>query len=71
MSGGSLNYIYLKIQDTILEIRERAETPEEELFCLHLENVAKALKSSELYYSGDGSQEKMIEDIKKLIGEDK
>jgi hypothetical protein len=57
MSGGSLSYGFRNIQQLSDEIRDKAETELEHKFALHLEEVAKAAKALEWYYSGDSGPE--------------
>jgi hypothetical protein len=55
MSGGSLDYVYHKIDSAIEEIRCRSKRPIHRAFCKHLEDVSKALYYLEMVLSGDCS----------------
>lgn len=50
MSGGSMNYLYSKLE---YEASFRADTPERRAFAKHLKLVAKALHDIEWVDSGD------------------
>ena len=51
MSGGSMGYLYLKLEDAEF----RLDTPLRKKFKKHLEKVAKALRDVEWNDSGDGA----------------
>ena len=62
MSGGSMNYIYSKLE---YEAIFTADTPERRAFAQHLKLVAKALHDIEWVDSGDygpGDENKAIRD---------
>ena len=69
MSGGSLNFVYAKLEDAIDEIQERARTELEFAFISHLGKVSKALLDLEWFYSGDSSEKKAMESIKQVLNE--
>lgn len=52
MSGGSMNYLYSKLDDATF----RQDTPERRAFAKHLKLVAKALHDIEWVDSGDYSR---------------
>jgi hypothetical protein len=53
MSGGSLGYLYTRVEDAAEEVRGRARTALQRAFAEHLHKVAKALHDVEWLYSGD------------------
>ncbi len=55
MSGGSLDYVYLRVQDAADSIRSQSSEPHLLAFARHLDLVAKALKDVEWVLSGDNS----------------
>ena len=67
MSGGSLDYVYSKVENAIDEIQERARTDLEFAFISHLRKVSKALHDLEWFYSGDYSEEEAMASIKKVL----
>jgi hypothetical protein len=63
MSGGSLDYVYSRVQDAAMQIRNRSQDPMHIAFVNHLEKVSKALHDIEWVFScdyGDGDEEKAI-----------
>jgi hypothetical protein len=67
MSGGSLEYVYAKLENAIDEIQERARTDLEFAFVSHLGKVSKALHDLEWFYSGDYSEEQALASIKQVL----
>jgi len=70
MSGGSLDYIYHKVEDVASQLQNKDNTPLQRAFAEHLFKVAKALHDVEWVLSGDygnGADEKSI---KAVLGED-
>jgi len=64
MSGGSLDYVYVQVQDAADAIKGRAQTPLHRAFAKHLEKVSAALYALEWMLSGDtgeGSEVAAIE----------
>ena len=55
MSGGSMDYLYLRVMDVTFD----TYSPERRAFRKHLHLVAKALKSIEWNDSGDGDDEEI------------
>ena len=55
MSGGSLDYVYHRVNDVAEIILKRAECPEHKAFAKHLYKVSKALHDLEWVWSGDCS----------------
>lgn len=55
MSGGALDYAYMRVQDVIQQIP--SDTLERRTFKAHLMNVAAALKAIEWNMSGDGDDD--------------
>ena len=70
MSGGSLDYVYSKLDNAIYEMKKRATTNLEYAFIQHLQDTAKALHDLEWYYSGDYSEEQAMESIRKVISKE-
>jgi len=65
MSGGSFDYLYLKIEDAVSQIYY--ETSKEEVeFSELLKEIAKLLKSIEWAHSGDTSLENFKKDWNKF-----
>ena len=66
MSGGSLIYVYCRVNDAASTIRSRGTTPLHHAFAAHLTGVSEALRAIESMFSGDtaaGSEEKSIREI--------
>jgi len=59
MSGGSMNYLYSRIEEAHFAL----DTPERKAFKTHLEKVAKACKAIEWVDSGDSSEGSEIKAI--------
>lgn len=53
MSGGSLNYVYSRVQDAATEVAGKAETPLHRAFAVHLMKVSQALHDLEWVWSAD------------------
>lgn len=53
MSGGSLDYVYSKVEDAAAKIRSNARHSTHFAFADHLMKVAKALHDVEWTFSGD------------------
>jgi hypothetical protein len=70
MSGGSLDYIYYRVEDVAETIKDRAETPLQKAFAEHLLKVAKALHDVEWVFSGDYGEGDDAEAIKAVLGPD-
>ena len=63
MSGGSLDYVYSRVEDAAMKVSAKAETTLHRAFAAHLHKVAKALKDMEWMLSCDtaeGSEEPAI-----------
>jgi len=63
MSGGSLDYVYQKVNDAVDEIECRAKTNLHKAFAKHLRKVSDALHDIEWVFNGDcgtPSEEKAI-----------
>jgi len=69
MSGGSLDYMYLKVEDVAGQIKERAENGLQQAFAEYLFDVAKALHDLEWHYSRDTINPEP-DSVKKLISND-
>lgn len=67
MSGGSLDYVYGKVEDAAAQIANRAETPEQHAFAAHLLKVAKALHDLEWVWSSDKGRGEEVEAIMACI----
>ena len=66
MSGGSLDYVYSRIDSTVFEIRRLSQKPLHLAFAKHLEKVAEALHDLEWLLSGDygdGDEEESIRQV--------
>jgi glutaminase len=73
MSGGSLDYIYFKVESAAYDIAKESFTnkiPELKAFKDHLVKVAEVLHDVEWFLSGDYAEETMVESIKKLLSEE-
>lgn len=53
MSGGSLDYVYQRVENAADEIASRGTTAEHKAFAAHLRLVAKALHDLEWVWSSD------------------
>ena len=56
MSGGSLDYVYGRVNDAAQSIKSRSKKPLHIAFAKHLEKVASALHDLEWVFSGDYSE---------------
>lgn len=73
MSGGSLDYVYFKVEEAAREISRESFTnkiPELKAFKDHLVKVAEVLHDVEWFLSGDYAEETMVKSIKKLLSEE-
>ena len=68
MSGGELDYVYLKVLDACGTIEQRARTPLHVALVKHLRKVADALHNLEWVWSGDMSPGDEDETIRALVG---
>ncbi len=67
MSGGSLDYVYIRVQDAAVSIRNQTSAPHLRAFASHLELVAKALHSVEWMLSCDTSPGDEMADVMRVI----
>lgn len=67
MSGGSLNYMYHKVEDAARDIARLAETPLHRAFAAHLMKVAKALHDIEWLFSADYGPGQEVEAISAVV----
>jgi hypothetical protein len=67
MSGGSLDYIFSRVEDASEMIRKNCDTPLHKAFARHLLLVSKALHDIEWVMSGDKGEGDDIEAIKKVV----
>lgn len=67
MSGGSLDYVYIRVEDAAWSIGKRAETPLHKAFAKHLHYVAAALHDLEWLYSGDYSDGREVDSIRRCL----
>lgn len=67
MSGGSLDYVYDKVEDAAGNVRGRGTRSEHFAFADHLEKVAKALHDFEWMLSSDTSPGSEIPAIMEVI----
>lgn len=73
MSGGSLDYVYFKVESAAHDIARESFTnkiPELKAFKDHLVKVAEVLHDVEWFLSGDYTEETMVKSIKKLLSEE-
>ncbi len=56
MSGGSLDYVYFKVDEAADAIECRSDKPFHKAFAKHLRKVSKALHDIEWVFSGDYSE---------------
>jgi hypothetical protein len=68
MSGGSLDYVYGKIEEASWKMSARAVTPLHRAFARHLMKVAQAAHDLEWVLSGDTSEGSEIAAIEACIG---
>lgn len=69
MSGGSLDYVYYKVEEAAFDLKRKANTPALKAFADHLLEVSKALHDVEWYLSGDTGLEQAEESIKMALGD--
>jgi glutaminase len=73
MSGGSLDYVYYKVESAAYDIAKDSFTnkiPELKAFKDHLIKVAEVLHDVEWFLSGDYAEETMVKSIKELLSEE-
>lgn len=70
MSGGSINYIYSKLDDAIDTVKGRASKPLHRAFAVHLEKVSKALHDLEWEWSCDTGEGDSDAAILAVLGPD-
>ncbi|MBN9033687.1 MAG: hypothetical protein BGO05_05380 [Rhizobiales bacterium 63-7] len=70
MSGGSLNYVYVQVNDAAQEIQRRAETTLQRAFAAHMMKVATALHDIEWLFSCDTGPGDEVEAIKAVLADD-
>ena len=69
MSGGSLDYIYYKVDEAADSIDSRTENPLYRAFAEHLRMVSVALHDVEWEFSGDYGEGEAEEMVKKVLGD--
>lgn len=67
MSGGSLDYVYGRLNDAVNEINRRATTTLQKAFAKHLNDVSMALYDLEMLYSGDYGAGDEVESLSKCV----
>jgi len=67
MSGGSLDYVWIKVEDAADEVNSRAENDLHLQFAAHLRSVADALHDLEWVWSGDYGPGDEVAAIKKVL----
>ena len=67
MSGGSLDYVYGRVEDASDTILNRSKKPLHTAFAKHLKDVAVALHDLEWVLSGDTSEPDEEQAIRKCI----
>ena len=70
MSGGSLDYVFYKLDDAVDSIEKRATTVLQKAFAAHLRDVSKALHDLEWVYSCDYSDGDEVEAIRKVVNKE-
>ena len=69
MSGGSLDYIYHKVEDVADSIENRTDEPLYRAFAEHLKLVSEALHDVEWEFSGDYGTGDAEEAIRRVLGD--
>ena len=69
MSGGSLDYVYHKVQDAADTLSDKNRTPLQRAFSAHLRKVAIALYEVEMVLSGDAGAGADELAIKAVLGD--
>ena len=67
MSGGSLDYVYRKVEQAACDVLARADRPEHRAFAEHLMKVSKALHDLEWVWSCDYGRGDELEAINAVI----
>ena len=67
MSGGSLNYVYQRVEEAADEVRDNATTELHRQFADHLRLVAKALHDFEWVLSADYGEGDEVAAIKAVL----
>jgi hypothetical protein len=67
MSGGSLDYVYGRVDDAAQSIMQQSKNPLYAAFAKHLIKVAKALHDLEWVLSGDCSEPSEVAAIRAVI----
>lgn len=67
MSGGSLDYAYMRVDEIADEVKKDAKTSLQRAFAVHLKLVAKALHDLEWVWSNDYGPGDEIEAIKAVV----
>lgn len=70
MSGGSLDYVYSRLNDAIETIERRATTSLQRAFGKHLKDVSDALYNLEMLYSHDFGAGDEIESLSKCVSKE-
>ena len=69
MSGGSLDYVYSRVEDAAMQVASRAQNNLHRAFAMHLHKVAKALHDLEWMLSCDTSEGSEIAAIRAVLPE--
>jgi hypothetical protein len=67
VSGGSLDYVYQRVEDAAQSIALRGDTPLQRAFAGHLTRVAEALYALEWAWSGDSDIALADHAMRKLV----
>lgn len=67
MSGGALDYVYIRVEDAGTEILRSSKDPLHVAFAKHLMKVAKALHDVEWVLSGDSSEGDEVNAIRSVL----
>ena len=70
MSGGSLDYVFYKLDDAVDSIEKRATTPLHKAFAAHLRDVSAALHDLEWVFSCDYSDGDEVEALRKVVNKE-
>lgn len=69
MSGGSMDYLYYKVEEVAHDLQNKNRTPLQRAFGEHLEKVAEALHDVEWVWSGDYGTGDDEDAIKAVLGD--
>jgi len=67
MSGGSLDYAFMRVQEIADSVLQKSENAHHRAFGKHLSKISKALKDLEWVLSGDSAEGEEIEAINNVL----